>query len=90
MPWDTAHRDQRRPFDMADGVLFRFAHVNHMQRGSATAEFRNFSRGYFHWYFIHNRRVYQLPAIEAAEGARETRDAPRRVSNACYTQFLNR
>lgn len=54
---NASHRDERRAFDVADGVLFRFPNVNHTKRGFRVPKLGDFRRGYLNWQLFHRPRV---------------------------------
>jgi hypothetical protein len=57
--WNGLHRDQRRAFDVADGVLRRFANIDQTERLTSFQESVYFGWGYLNWQRSHKQRVYQ-------------------------------
>lgn len=51
------HGNQRRAFDVANGVLCRFPNIYQTKRGSFFHELIDFRRGYLNWQCIHRPRV---------------------------------
>ena len=46
---DCIHRNQTRAFDVANGVLLRFSHIDQSKRNAVFQQAVHFRRGYLNW-----------------------------------------